>query len=311
VRLKILKLMKYVVTGGAGFIGKNIVKLLIRHKHEVEVIDNLHSGKLSNLEEIKDQIKFHECDILDFKKMEEVCKDVDGVFHQAALTVVQESYSKKEEYYKVNVKGTENIFTLAKKYNFKVVFASSSSIYGNTNSIPIKENFDRNPINPYGQTKLEDEYLAEKYWSMGVDIIGLRYFNVFGKDQNISYAGVITKFLERVLKNKPPQIFGIGNQIRDFIFVEDVAQANIDGMKNDIKNGFFNVGTGTTISIKEIAEHMLKITNNDMKPIYLDPLEGDILQSQADIQSIKNELKWMPKKGLKEWLEEIIPQLKI
>lgn len=303
--------MKYIVTGGAGFIGKNIVKLLINQNHEVEVVDNLHSGKLSNLEEIKDQIKFHEVNILDFKKMEEICKDVDGVFHQAALTVVQESYSKKEEYYKVNVKGTENIFTLAEKYNFKVVFASSSSIYGNTNSIPIKENFDRNPINPYGQTKLEDEYLAEKYWGMGVDIIGLRYFNVFGKDQNISYAGVITKFLERILKNEPPQIFGIGNQVRDFVFVEDVAQANIDGMKNNIKNGFFNVGTGTTISIKQIAEHMLKITNNNIKPTYLDPLEGDILQSQADIQSIKNELKWIPKKELKKWLEEVIPQLKI
>jgi UDP-glucose 4-epimerase len=302
--------MKYVVTGGAGFIGKNIVKLLIRQNHEVEVVDNLHSGKISNLEEIKDQIKFHDCNILDFKKMEEICKDVDGVFHQAALTVVQESYTKKEEYYRVNVKGTENIFSLAKKYNFKVVFASSSSIYGNTNSIPIKENFDRNPINPYGQTKLEDEYLAEKFWGMGVNIIGLRYFNVFGKDQNISYAGVITKFLDRILKNKSPLIFGIGNQIRDFVFVEDVAQANIHAMKSDVKKGFFNVGSGTIISIKEIAEHMLKITKNDMEPTYLDPLEGDILQSQADIQNVKNDLNWLPKKELREWLDETIPQLK-
>ncbi len=302
--------MKYVVTGGAGFIGKNIVKLLIRQNHEVEVIDNLHSGKISNLEEVKNQIKFHNCDILDFKKMEEICKDVDGIFHQAALTVVQESYIKKEEYYKVNVKGTENIFNLAKKYNFKVVFASSSSIYGNTNCIPIKENFDRNPINPYGQTKLEDEYLAEKFWEMGVDIIGLRYFNVFGKDQNISYAGVITKFLDRILKNESPLIFGIGNQIRDFVFVEDVAQANIHAMKSGVKKGFFNVGSGTIISIKEIAEHMLKITKNNMEPTYLDPLEGDILQSQADIQNVKNNLNWLPKKELREWLDETIPQLK-
>ena len=111
--------MKYVVTGGAGFIGKNIVKLLIKQNHEVEVVDNLHSGKISNLEEIKDKIKFHNCDILDFKKMEEICKDVDGVFHQAALTVVQESYTKKEEYHRVNVKGTENIFSLAKKIILK------------------------------------------------------------------------------------------------------------------------------------------------------------------------------------------------
>tara|TARA_B110000438_G_scaffold297792_1_gene344771 strand:+ start:5788 stop:6699 length:912 start_codon:yes stop_codon:yes gene_type:complete len=302
--------MKYVVTGGAGFIGKNIVKLLIKQNHKVEVVDNLHSGKISNLEEVNDQIKFHNCDILDFKKMEEICKDVDGIFHQAALTVVQESYTKKEQYYKVNVEGTENIFNLAKKYNFKVIFASSSSIYGNTNCIPIKENFDRNPINPYGQTKLEDEYLAEKFWRMGVDIIGLRYFNVFGKDQNISYAGVITKFLDRILKNKSPLIFGIGNQIRDFVFVEDVAQANIHAMKSDVKKGFFNVGSGTIISIKEIAEHMLKITKNDMEPTYLDPLEGDILQSQADIQNVKNDLNWLPKKELREWLDETIPQLK-
>ena len=302
--------MKYVVTGGAGFIGKNIVKLLIKQNHKVEVVDNLHSGKISNLEEVNDQIKFHNCDILDFKKMEEICKDVDGIFHQAALTVVQESYTKKEQYYKVNVEGTENIFNLAKKYNFKVIFASSSSIYGNTNCIPIKENFDRNPINPYGQTKLEDEYLAEKFWRMGVDIIGLRYLNVFGKDQNISYAGVITKFLDRILKNKSPLIFGIGNQIRDFVFVEDVAQANIHAMKSDVKKGFFNVGSGTIISIKEIAEHMLKITKNDMEPTYLDPLEGDILQSQADIQNVKNDLNWLPKKELREWLDETIPQLK-
>ena len=302
--------MKYVVTGGAGFIGKNIVKLLIKQNHKVEVVDNLHSGKISNLEEVNDQIKFHNCDILDFKKMEEICKDVDGIFHQAALTVVQESYTKKEQYYKVNVEGTENIFNLAKKYNFKVIFASSSSIYGNTNCIPIKENFDRNPINPYGQTKLEDEYLAEKFWRMGVNIIGLRYFNVFGKDQNISYAGVITKFLDRILKNKSPLIFGIGNQIRDFVFVEDVAQANIHAMKSDVKKGFFNVGSGTIISIKEIAEHMLKITKNDMEPTYLDPLEGDILQSQADIQNVKNDLNWLPKKELREWLDETIPQLK-
>lgn len=302
--------MKYIVTGGAGFIGKNIVKLLIKQNHEVEVIDNLHSGKMTNLEEVIDEIKFHNCDILDFKKMNEICKNIDGVFHQAALTVVQESYEKKKEYYKVNVKGTENIFNLAKKYNFKVIFASSSSIYGNTKKIPIKEDFDRNPINPYGQTKLENEYLAEKFWDDGVNILGLRYFNVFGKDQNISYAGVITKFLDRILNNEPPQIFGIGNQIRDFVFVEDVAQANIDAMKSDVKRGFFNIGTGTVISIKEIAEHMLKITKNDKEPIFLKPLEGDILQSQANIQKAQQELKWIPIKELKGWLNEIIPLLK-
>ena len=302
--------MKYVVTGGAGFIGSNIVKLLLKDNHQVIVIDNLHSGKLSNLEEVKEKIEFHNCDILDIKKMDEVCKDVDGVFHQAALTVVQESYEKKEEYFQVNVKGTEIIFDLAKKYNFKVVFASSSSVYGDVEKIPIKENFDRTPINPYGQTKLEDELLAEKFWQTGIQVVGLRYFNVFGKNQNPSYAGVITKFLNEIKQDKPPKIFGKGNQIRDFVYVEDVAQANINAMIYDVEKGFFNVGCGGTIAIKEIAEHLLQISKIKKHPIYLPPLKGDIMKSQADIQKAKTELNWIAKKGLKEWLEDIIRELK-
>ena len=281
--------MKYAVTGGAGFVGSYLVKLLINEGHSITVIDNLHKGTKANLEPVIDKIEFHKVDIRDFESLKEILKNTDGVFHQAALTVVQDSFERPKEYHDVNVLGTENIFKLAKENNFKVVYASSSSVYGHQKEMPIHESAERNPINPYGQTKLEDEYLAEKFWGMGVNIIGLRYFNVFGKDQNISYAGVITKFLERILKNESPQIFGIGNQIRDFVFVEDVAQANIDGMKNDIKKGFFNVGSGTIISIKEIAEYMLKITKNNIKPMYLHSLEGDILQSQADIQKIKNE----------------------
>ena len=275
--------MKYVVTGGAGFIGKNIVKLLIKQNHEVEVVDNLHSGKISNLEEVNDQIKFHNCDILDIKKMEEICKDVDGIFHQAALTVVQESYTKKEQYYKVNVEGTENIFNLAKKYNFKVIFASSSSIYGNTNCIPIKENFDRNPINPYGQTKLEDEYLAEKFWRMGVDIIGLRYFNVFGERQSKNYAGVIKLFLERIESHNPPIINGNGSQIRDFVYVKDVVQANIMALESNVKSGFINIGTGKTISILELANQIVKSSNLKLDLIHQGPLKGDVIESKADV----------------------------
>ena len=302
--------MKYIVTGGAGFVGSNLVKLLVNQGHDVTVIDNLHTGKKRNLDSVNKKIQFKNIDIRDYKLLEKNLKNINGVFHQAALTVVQDSFDKPKEYHDVNVVGTENIFKLAHKNNFKVVYASSSSVYGHKNNIPIKETESREPINPYGQTKLDDEYLVKKYSKMGVKIIGLRYFNIFGKGQTLEYAGVITKFLDRIKQKKAPIIFGDGSQIRDFVFVEDVAQANIDGMKNDVKRGFFNVGSGTIISIKEIAEHMLKITKNNIKPIYLDPLEGDILQSQADIQNIKNELKWIPKKGLKNWLDETIPQLK-
>ena len=160
--------MKFAVTGGAGFVGNNIVKLLVSKGHSVVVIDNLHTGKKENLGKILEKIQFHEEDIRDFRKMESILKDVDGIFHEAALTIVQESFQKEKEYFDVNVKGTENIFKIAQKYQKKVVYASSSSIYGNTEQIPIKENFERRPINPYGQTKLEDEFLAEKFANEGL-----------------------------------------------------------------------------------------------------------------------------------------------
>ena len=193
--------MKFAVTGGAGFVGSNIVKLLVKENHDVLVIDNMHTGKKENLQEIFDKIEFFELDIRNIPELENKIKDVDGIFHEAALTIVQESFLMEEEYYDVNVKGTENIFKIAEKYGIKVVFASSSSVYGNTEKIPIIENNERNPINPYGKTKLEDEFLAEKYSKKGVSIIGLRYFNIFGKGQTGSYAGVITKFVNK-LKEK-------------------------------------------------------------------------------------------------------------
>ena len=151
--------MKYVVTGGAGFVGSYLVKLLIKEGHEVTVIDNLHKGKKENLETVLSKIKFEEVDIRDVESLEKILENIDGVFHQAALTVVQDSFDRPKEYHDVNVIGTENIFKLAKKNNFKVVYASSSSVYGHKNDMPIKENSERNPINPYGQTKLDDEYL--------------------------------------------------------------------------------------------------------------------------------------------------------
>ena len=155
--------MKYVVTGGAGFIGSNIVKLLVKENHEVSVIDNLHTGEKENLKEVIDEINFYKIDIRDKKEIAKIIKDCDGVFHEAALTAVPESFEKSQEYHDVNVIGTENIFEIVKKENIRVVYASSSSIYGNAKNIPIKENTNRKPINPYGQTKLDDEILAEKF----------------------------------------------------------------------------------------------------------------------------------------------------
>lgn len=298
--------MKYVVTGGAGFVGNHLVKLLIKEGHEVIVIDNLHNGKKENLEHVLSRIQFEEIDIRDYNKLERILKDIDGVFHQAALTVVQDSFDRPKEYQDVNVVGTENIFKLGEKNNFKIVYASSSSVYGHKTSMPISENADREPINPYGQTKLDDEHLFEKYSKIGTKIIGLRYFNIFGEGQTLEYAGVITKFLDRIKEKKPPIIYGNGSQIRDFIFVEDVVMANLLAMTSEASSLLVNIGTGKATTIVELANMMLEISGLDLKPIFKDSLDGDIKKSQADNRLAIRIFNWKPKKDLREWLMEIL-----
>jgi len=296
--------MKFVVTGGAGFVGSYLVKLLVKKGHQVTVIDNLHTGKRENLEEVKDKIEFRKIDIRDFDSMEKELRNIDGVFHQAALTVVQDSFRMPEKYHQVNVDGTENIFKIAQINNFKVVYASSSSVYGHQNVVPILEDFDKKPINPYGKTKLEDEDLAEKYTKQGVNIIGLRYFNIFGKGQTLEYAGVIIKFLDRIRDGKSPIIFGTGSQIRDFIHVEDVTNANLMAMTSKVTNLHVNVGTGNSISILDLANMMIKISKLDLKPIMSEPLEGDIEKSQSDNSLARKSFGWKPEKKLEDWLKD-------
>jgi len=298
--------MKFAVTGGAGFVGNNIVRLLVSKGHSVVVIDNLHTGKKENLEGIFEKIQFHEIDIRDIEKIEPILKDVDGIFHEAALTIVQESFQNEKEYFDVNVNGTENIFKIAKKFEIKVVFASSSSIYGDSKQIPIKEETKRKPINPYGQTKLEDEFLAEKYVNDGLRVIGLRYFNIFGKGQTGSYAGVITQFMRKLHSHQRPIIFGDGLQIRDFIHVSDIAEANLYAMLSETKFGFYNIGTGMGIKIINLAKIMIKIFDEKFEPIFQDPLKGDVKVSQADITLTKNMLNWKSKICLEEGLKSFI-----
>lgn len=302
--------MNFVVTGGAGFIGSHIVEYLVDRGHSVTVIDSLHSGKVENLLDVKNRIKFYKLNVLDYDKLRDVVKNSDGVFHEAALTVVQESFEKPKEYYEVNVTGTENILKLAKEFGFKVVFASSSSVYGNTTKIPIKEEFDRKPINPYGNTKLEAEYLIEKYAKLGIRIIGLRYFNVYGEGQTSSYAGVITKFIENIKKRKPPIVNGDGLQVRDFVYVGDVAEANLLAMMSKVDHSFFNIGTGIATSILELANMVIHSSGFSFRPIHGKALEGDIGLSQADISLATNNLKWKPRTRLEDWLNETISYIR-
>ncbi len=298
--------MKYIVTGGAGFIGSNIVKKLVSRGDNVTVIDNLNTGKEENLTSVKDKIVFLKDTILNIDLLEQETDGIDGIFHQAALASVQDSFSKPEEYNDVNVNGTENILKLAKKNNFKVVYASSSSVYGNPERIPIRESDSKNPINPYAETKLKKEELAIKYSQIGVKVIGLRYFNVFGKGQSKEYAGVLKLFLEKIRDKAPPKINGDGTQFRDFVYVEDVANANIMSMDSDVNHEFFNVGTNTSITILELAKTIIKSAGLNIEPTFGPALKGDVQKTIANIDLIKEKIGWEPKIMLEKWIEDII-----
>ena len=302
--------MKYAVTGGAGFIGSHLVKKLVERGNEVIVIDNLNTGKKQNIEKISKKIDFFEVDIRDFSAIEDILKNIDGIFHEAALASVQDSFRIPDEFFDVNVNGTENIFKIAKKLGIKVVYASSSSVYGNPVSIPIKENDDKNPFNPYAKTKLEDDKLAEKYAKNGLKVIGLRYFNVFGPRQSKEYAGVIKLFLERIQQGLPPLINGDGLQVRDFVYVDDVVNANILAMESDVDSEFFNIGTGTTISILDLANIIIKFSGLKIKPIHRPALPGDVRATQADITKVKTMLKWKPTTSIQDWLKSAVLDIK-
>ncbi len=225
--------MKILVTGGAGFIGSHIVEYLVQRGDDVTILDNLNTGKVENLSKVKNDINFVNGDIREYKLLEGLVSDSDGVFHEAALASVQQSLKMQDEYFDVNVSGTENILKLAKEYGFKVVYASSSSVYG-----------------------------------MGVKVVGLRYFNVFGKRQSKEYAGVIKLFLDRIQQNKPPKINGDGLQTRDFVYIDDVVKANILAMDSNINYKFLNVGSGLPISILDLANEKFEIINRRFKFVF-------------------------------------------
>lgn len=296
----------YLITGGAGFVGSHLAERLVSRGDNVTILDDLNTGKISNLEKIKEKINFVKGDIQDIELLRKICKDKEGIFHQAARASVQESFEKPQEYYDINVTGTKNVFTVAKEYGIKVVYASSSSVYGNPVELPIKEDAAKNPINPYAETKVEKEKLAAEFASRGLRVIGLRYLNIFGEGQSKEYAGVIKLFLERIQQKLPPRINGDGTQSRDFVYVGDVVSANILSMESDIEHTFFNVGTGTSISVLDIAKMMIRFSGLVLEPIFGPPLKGDVKTTLADISHIQKELNWKPTVFLENWLKEKI-----
>ena len=302
--------MKILVTGGAGFIGSHIVEYLVQRGDSVTVVDNLNTGKIENLKSVFKKINFAQIDIRDFKVLKNLMENIDGIFHQAAMASIQDSFRIPEKFHDVNVNGTENIFKIAKEFGIKVVYASSSSVYGDTSILPTTESDEKRPINPYAKTKLEKDKLAEQYAKNGLKVIGLRYFNVFGPRQSKEYAGVIKLFLERIQQGLPPLVNGDGLQIRDFVYVDDAVNANILSMESDIDFEFFNIGTGTTISILDLANMIIKFSGLKIKPIHRPALSGDVRATQADITKVKTMLKWRPTTSIQDWLKSAVLDVK-
>jgi UDP-glucose 4-epimerase len=293
--------MHYAITGGAGFIGSHLAKALVKKGHNVDVIDNLSAGSLSNLDDIKSKISFHKTDILD-ESLEDVIKNIDGIFHHAALTSVPESFTRQKEYENVNVNGTENIFKIAKKLHIKVVFASSSSVYGDTKTIPTPESHKLNPINPYGTTKLQAEKLATRY-SQFFDIVGLRYYNVYG--DTMPGAGVISKFYSSIQNKKPLEIDGDGKQIRDFVYIDDIIHATMSSMEKNTGSCFMNIGSGIAISILELANLFLKYSGSSVGITFKQQDKGNVRTSQADITLAKQLIGWRPQTTLEDWIKNL------
>ncbi|MCF7877708.1 MAG: SDR family NAD(P)-dependent oxidoreductase, partial [Candidatus Omnitrophica bacterium] len=287
-----LKDKKVLVTGGAGFIGSHIVDRLVELGAEVIVLDNLITGNIENIKHNLDKIKFIEKDLTDDKALEESLEGVDLISHQAALRSVPKSVESPFEFHEVNVTGTLKLFLKAKEKGVKkIVFASSSSVYGERIDFPEKESDLAQPVSPYAATKLMDEHYGSLFSKLyGVDVISLRYFNVFGPRQSLEnkYAVVVPKFIVSLLEGKNPPIYGDGQQERDFSYIDNVVDANILALTKDgIGGEVFNIAGGNAESINNLFQTVQELTAKSQGPKYLEPRPGDVRKTLADITKAK------------------------
>lgn len=301
---------KFLVTGGAGFIGSNIVDELVRRNYEVRVVDNFMTGKRENLSSVTDKIELVEGDIRDLDLMRKVTKGVDCVLHQAAFRSVPKSVDNPTLTNDINITGILNALIASKEANVKrFVYASSSSCYGDTNKFPEREDALPVPISPYAVSKLTGEHYCRTFSvTYGLKTISLRYFNVFGPRQNpeSKYSSVIPAFIFQMLKDMPPLIDGDGRQSRDFTYVKNVVEANIGAAlaKDDLSGEVFNVACGNSYSVMDIVDNLNRLMQKKITPQFGPKRAGDVRKTQADISKLKKVLGVVPKTGFKEGLEE-------
>ncbi|MBA7636210.1 UDP-N-acetylglucosamine 4-epimerase [subsurface metagenome] len=302
--------MKFLVTGGAGFIGSHIVEELVRRKEKVRVLDNFSTGKRENIAPFLKEIELIEGDIRDSGTVKGAVKGVDYILHQAALPSVPRSITDPITTNEVNVLGTLNILMAAKEAGVKkLVYASSSSVYGDTPNLPKREDTVTSPLSPYALSKLAGEEYSKLFTSLyGLETIVLRYFNVFGprQDPTSQYAAVIPKFISSMLKGKRPTIYGDGEQSRDFTYVLNVVGANLLATTSKVKGRIFNIACGKKITVNELVKNLNKLMNTDTQPLYTDPRPGDVRHSQADISKAEEALGYKIGVGFEEGLKKTV-----
>jgi len=303
----LMKNKRVVITGGLGFIGSHLAERLMED-NEVTIIDDQSTGKMENIRHIDNENLHLILGSINDLNLRKIFEDKDYVFHQAANSSVPASISEPKLSCEVNIDGTLNMLVAARDCGVrKVVYASSSAVYGGTSKLPLLEDFKVNPSSPYAVTKVVGELYCQVFNDLyGLPTISLRYFNVFGpkQDPNSQYAAVIPKFTVSMLKNESPAIYGDGMQSRDFIFVTHVVDANILASLSN-RTGIFNIASGKARTINQLFKDIKEISGTDIEPIYKDPRSGDIKHSLADISKAKS-FGFSPKISFKEELTETI-----
>ena len=300
--------MRYLVTGGAGFIGSNTVDELVRRGHGVVVLDDLSSGKEENLADVRGKITFIKGSITDLEMVQKAMLQADYVIHLAARTSVPRSVKDPIDTNRINVDGTLNVLVAARDNKVKrIVFAASSSAYGDTPTLPKSENMQPIPISPYGVSKYVGELYAQTFGRCyGLENVCLRYFNIFGprQDPDSPYSGVLSRFATAFLDSSPPVVFGDGAQTRDFTYVDNAVSANILASEAPTASGrTFNIGTGHSVSLNQVLEMLQKISGKTLEAKYEAARDGDIRDSLADIRLAQESLGYEPSIHFEEGLQ--------
>lgn len=297
----------FLVTGGGGFIGSNLTITLVKLGHRVRVLDNFSTGNLNNLQSVIKEIEVNKGDLRSLSDVRRAVEGVEAVFHQGALPSVPRSVADPLATNEVNITGTLNVFLASRDAGVRrVVYASSSSVYGNSDILPKVETMPLRPMSPYAATKLAGEVYGNIFHKLyGMETVGLRYFNVFGphQDPESEYAAVIPRFINALLKRTSPVVFGDGEQSRDFTFIEDVVQANLFSLQAAAAGGeVFNIAGGKRVTLNNLLSVLMNIVGYEVDVVYSEPRPGDVKHSMAGIEKASRMLGYFPQKSLEEGL---------